>query len=110
MKTGVKGGNEAFGRRAGSIARLLGIFAVRDKPSPECDFALQGRNEKEQLIEELNYAKSEWQTAQREFNSVNEKEIIDSCVYKMLSCRIRYEFLIKKAREMGISLDIKLSG
>ncbi len=92
------------------LAKLLSLFIIKEKPDADCDFALQNKSEPELLINEINSAKTDWQTAQRELDNVNEKEIIDSCVYKMMSCRIRYEYLIKKAREKGISMDIKLSG
>jgi len=60
--------------------------------------------ENEDLIESINDAKKEWLSARNNFEQAVESEIIDYYIYKIKAYQIRYEYLLKKAKEKGISV------
>lgn len=60
--------------------------------------------ENEDLIENINDAKKEWLSARNNFEQAVESEIIDYYIYKIKAYQIRYEYLLKKAKEKGISV------
>jgi hypothetical protein len=60
--------------------------------------------ENEDLIESINDAKKEWLSARNNFEQAVESDIVDYYVYKIKAYQIRYEYLLKKAKEKGISI------
>ncbi|HOQ36781.1 MAG TPA: YaaL family protein [Acetivibrio sp.] len=61
-------------------------------------------SEKENLIESINDAKKEWLSARNNFDHAVDSDIIDYYIYKIKAYQIRYEYLLKKAKEKGISV------
>ncbi|MDD4493157.1 MAG: DUF2508 family protein [Eubacteriales bacterium] len=102
-----KANNEAVRERR--IARLMNLLMIKDKTETDGDFCLQNRDEKTALIEDICNARVEWQSAVNEFENVQDKEIVDYCIYKIKAYQIRYEYLLKRAREKGVNMDIKNS-
>lgn len=102
-----KTNNETIRERR--LARLINLLMLSDKADISDDFCMQNRDEKTALIEDICNAKAEWQTAVNEFDNVHDNDIVDYCIYKIKACQIRYEYLLKKAREKGVCMDIKNS-
>ncbi|MFH5186726.1 DUF2508 family protein [Paenibacillus sp. TAB 01] len=61
------------------------------------------KNERLQLLQEIDKAHSEWVTAQHRLDYVLEKEQIDYAVYAMEAAEKRFEMLIKQAKQMELS-------
>ena len=50
------------------------------------------------LIEEIERAQKEWQEARRYFNIVSEPELVDYATYKIEAARVKYMYLLNKAK------------
>jgi hypothetical protein len=59
-----------------------------------------------ELIENLKNARNEWMNANINFDYVSEQEIIDYYTYQIKACEIRYEYYLKKAKEIGIKAEM----
>lgn len=59
-----------------------------------------------ELIENIRNARKEWLNANSSFEYANEKEMVDYYTYKIKACEVRYEYLIRKAKEKGIKVDL----
>ncbi|NLP14349.1 MAG: YaaL family protein [Clostridium sp.] len=63
-----------------------------------------GGSDNEDLIESINDAKKEWLSAKNNFEHAVESDIIDYYIYQIKAYQTRYEHLLKKAKEKGISI------
>ncbi len=63
-------------------------------------------NTGDEILHTINIAKDEMQDAQNFFDNVIEPELIDHAIYRMEAAKSRYAFLIKKAKDKGIYVDI----
>ncbi|OXM83164.1 DUF2508 family protein [Paenibacillus rigui] len=61
------------------------------------------KNDRLQLLQEIDKAHSEWVTAQYRLDYVLEKEQIDYAVYALEAAEKRFEMLIKQAKQMELS-------
>lgn len=61
--------------------------------------------EKDDIIESLKDAKSEWINANLNFEYAYDSEMIDYYTYKIKACQVRYEYYLKKAKKTGIKVD-----
>lgn len=59
-----------------------------------------------ELLENLKSARYEWINANMNFEYVNEKEMVDYYTYRIKASEVRYEYLIRKAKEMGIRVEL----
>lgn len=55
------------------------------------------------LVQEIRKAHLEWETAQKRFDCVVEKEQIDYAVFALEAAEKRFEMLIKQAKNMRIT-------
>lgn len=51
------------------------------------------------LIEEIKEAQKEWQEARNYFNIVSEPELVDYATYKIEAARVKYMYLLNKAKK-----------
>lgn len=58
-----------------------------------------------QLIDSINTAKNDWLTAQNNFELANSDETVDYYAYKIKACEVRYQALLKKAKEQGVKIN-----
>ena len=59
-----------------------------------------------ELLESIKSARREWTNANENFEYVNEKEMVDYYTYKIKACEVRYEYLIRKAKEKRIRVEL----
>lgn len=57
------------------------------------------------LLKSLEAAKLEWKQAQIYFNNVTDPDLIDHAIFYMGATEKKYVYLLKQARENGISVD-----
>jgi len=56
------------------------------------------------LIENIKNARRDWICANSNFNYAYDSETIDYYTYMIKACQVRYEYLIKKAKEKGVKI------
>jgi len=62
--------------------------------------------EAKQLVESIYNARKEWISANTNFEHADSEEIIDYYTYKIKAYEVMYEYLIKKAKEQGVTVDL----
>lgn len=70
---------------------------------------LQGKSakdENEDFIKTINKARQDMLDAQSYFDSVTAPELIDHAIYKMDAARAQYIYLLKLAKDKGLSVKI----
>ncbi len=55
------------------------------------------------LPDAVEQARREWLAAQRYYNSVSDSDLVDHAVYLMQAAEKKYIYLLKKARNEGIT-------
>jgi len=89
--------NEALERQKLDV---LGIIRrICFAKTSEGENALPKEKELEQLRESIQDAYREWQNALSNFESAEGKEMVDYYTYRIKASQIRYDYLIKKAKE-----------
>lgn len=58
---------------------------------------------KEELVEQIDKAREEWDLARCQLDQMSEPELIDYAVYRLQAAEKRYMYLLKKAEKKGIS-------
>jgi len=64
---------------------------------------VEEENVKDDLVEELKRAKNEWIAAEKYFESVSDPDLVEYAIYNMEAAKRKYIYLLKKAREEGIT-------
>jgi len=61
----------------------------------------KSREEVEEVIENLKKARNEWVIATMNYEFAQEDELIDYYIYMMKAAQLKYDYLLKKAKEKG---------
>lgn len=56
------------------------------------------------LLQSIQEARTEWISANMNFEQAVDSDMIDYYTYKIKACEIRYQYLLKKAKEKGIKI------
>lgn len=64
---------------------------------------VEEENVMDDLVEELKKAKNEWIAAEKYFESVSDPDLVEYAIYNMEAAKRKYIYLLKKAREEGIT-------
>ncbi|MGE5472875.1 MAG: DUF2508 family protein [Ignavibacteriales bacterium] len=73
----------------------------------------KSREELEEVVENLKKARNEWVIASMNYEFAQEEDLIDYYIYLMKAAQLKYDYLLKKAKEKGAkwgfedSFDIK---
>ncbi|NLW23463.1 MAG: DUF2508 family protein [Tissierellia bacterium] len=80
--------------KAYNIIKLINIISDKYK----------GReiSEKEEIIENLNKAHEEWKSKEKYFQTVTDPDLVDHAIYELEASKIKYAYLLKKAKELNI--------
>ncbi|HFL3828649.1 TPA: DUF2508 family protein [Clostridioides difficile] len=65
-------------------------------------FKANEKTEEEKIIESLKEAHKEWENKEKYFQSVTEPDLIDHAIYELEASKIKYIYLLKKAKEIDI--------
>lgn len=103
MNTNPQNAQELPIGKRGLLSKFFKLFSVKDKT--ESTVVLYS-NESQDLIESINNAKNEWICANTNFEYADDEETVDYYTYKIKACEIKYEYLIRKAKEKGIRVDL----
>lgn len=66
----------------------------------------QTNSEDRELVQCVQNAMEEWCQAEKLFENISEPELVDYAIYKIEASKKRYMYLLKKAKEKGIRLDL----
>jgi len=58
------------------------------------------------LLKNIAQARQEWLNAVSNFEQAEDSDLIDYYIYKMKACQVRYNYLLKKAKETDLRQDI----
>lgn len=59
-----------------------------------------------EILENISQARSQWIRANQNFEHAQESDMVDYFVYEIKACQVRYEYLLKKAKESGIKASL----
>lgn len=62
----------------------------------------KNKEEVEELVENLKKTRNEWVTATMNYEFAQEDELIDYYIYLMKAAQLKYDYLLKKAKERGV--------
>lgn len=57
------------------------------------------------LAESVESAREEWLNSRAYFEAVSDPDLVDHAIYTMEAAEKRYVYLLKKAREAGVTVD-----
>jgi hypothetical protein len=81
------------------INRVVKIFFAKEKVA---SVPINENSDFKELIESIKNARRDWICANSNFNYTNDQEIIDYYTYMIKAYQVRYEYLIRKAKEKGL--------
>lgn len=89
-------------QRRGILSRTLNLFSIREK---ENTVIVDSLDEAKEIIDNIKDARKEWLNANMHFEYAFEEELVDYYTYKIKASQVRYEYFLKKAKEMGLKTD-----
>lgn len=105
MDLNIQKSQEIKARKKGLLLKLLKPFTIiKNKANT---VAIGNTNEELEILESIKRAQEEWADANRNFEYADDDEIIDYYTYKIKASEIRYDYFIKKAKEMGIKAEAR---
>ena len=102
MNINPQGGQELKIHKKNFISRILRTSTIKE------DFPLQMEHdtaEAQEILACIRSARSQWAVANANFEYANEQELVDYYTYEIKACQVRYEYYIKRAKELGIKVD-----
>lgn len=83
-------------------SNLLETLFIHKKSSAQAEFGNQAAKE---MIYNLYHAKRELEVAHNNFEFAKEQEEIDYYIYQMKAAETRYQYLLRKAKEINLNLS-----
>ncbi len=80
------------------LFQLREVYTEAELWDPEKDKTL--------LLKNITQARQDWLSAVSNFEQADDADLIDYYIYKMKACQVRYNYLLKKAKEIGLRQDI----
>jgi hypothetical protein len=65
-----------------------------------------GADEQMDMIRCVQQAMEEWCQAEKCFEYVSDPDLVDYAIYRIQASKKKYDYLLKKAKEMGIKVDL----
>jgi len=84
------------------LSRFIKLSGLQDRQEIT---ASEAHDEVSRIIDCIRNAREEWVNTTIQFENADEWEIIDYYTYKLKACEVKYQYYLKKAKEMGIKLD-----
>lgn len=86
-------------QKTGLINKIIKTVFSKEKIT---EVSIEESSDIEDLIESIKNVRKDWMCANSNFNYANDPESIDYYAYMIKACQVRYDYLIKKAKEKGI--------
>ena len=84
------------------IVKVLKLLGLKEKPQ----MFTEEESLRKELMDGIRNARMEWITANMNFEYADVTDMVDYYAYRIKACQVRYEYLLKKAKEMGIKADV----
>lgn len=85
--------------------REQGLFRKLCRWSAEEEFS-ESVDDRKSLLESIHQARQEWLNAIENFNQAENEELVEYYIYRMKACQVRYNYLLKMAKETGLRQNI----
>lgn len=59
-------------------------------------------SDRDNLLENIHQARQEWLSVVANFEQAENEDMVDYYIYRMKACQIRYNYLLKLAKETGL--------
>lgn len=82
------------------LSRIAGWFSVKSRLRSDTETGIQ-----DDLKESIRQAKLEWVTANANFEQAVDTSMVDYYTYKIKACEVRYQYLLKEAKEKGVKTN-----
>lgn len=103
MQIGIQNERSARERRKSPFSGLFRAFSAgRTETLP----AYEAAREADDLVEAIKQARREWACAYSNFEYADDNEMVDYYTYKIKACQVRYNYLIRQAKEKGIKVEL----
>jgi len=66
----------------------------------------ESASDRKNLLENIQQARQEWLNAVENFDQAENEDLVEYYIYRMKACQVRYNYLLKMAKETGIKQDI----
>lgn len=73
----------------------------------ENSFKFSEENDEKELIESIYRAQNDWMKSEKYFQCVSDPDLVDHAIYTMEATKIKYMYLVKKAKEKGVKLNAR---
>ncbi len=93
--------NKTITHKTGFLSGILKLMKTGKKTVPVVSTQPADPEDLE-LLECLKKAKSDWIDAYRDFNYVDDQDLVDFHTYRIKAYQLRYEYFLKKAKEKGL--------
>lgn len=103
MQLNTKKNGEVKGDREHAFFKLMRFLSIREEAKTVNEDVY---DENRELIESIKSAKKEWENANLNFEFACDEGIVDYYTYKIKACQVRYEYLVRIAKEKGIKAGI----
>jgi len=103
MNLNAEKNHEVNTSRGNIISRLLKSFLPGEKAETITRDELDDARD---LLSNIKSAKNEWISANMNFEFADEQELVDYYSYKIKACEVRYQYLIRLAKEKGIRVEM----
>jgi len=68
------------------------------------------KHSRDNIVDAVEQARREWIQAQNYFETVTDPDLVDHAIFLAQAAQKRYIYLLKKAREEGVSLNLGQKG
>ncbi|HSH34901.1 DUF2508 family protein [Schnuerera sp.] len=65
-------------------------------------FKTKEKSEEEKILDNIRKAHEEWKNKEKYFESVTDPDLVDHAIYELEASKIKYIYLLKKAKERKI--------
>jgi len=89
------------------LSKVLRALVSREKKEA---YSINNLNESRELLNSIKNARIEWVSANMNFEFAIDQDLIDYYTYKIKACEVRYEYLIKRAKERGLKVEFIEAG
>ncbi len=97
---------EAYDSRMAKTVHQRAPSKIRPFAVKRSKVDLEKSTEEKEILKALIDARNEWLDSVASFENVYEEDLVDYYTYKMKACEARYEYFIKKVKDMGLSASI----
>ena len=96
---------EILSNKVRNLKEFLNDFiATKEMKIHKGELERQEENNRE-LIESIKTAKKDWMIAKNNYKIANSEENVDYYAYRIKACEVRYNALLKIAKEKGIAVN-----